>query len=118
MPHWKYEHRLEPLLSRREFMTRLAVHGGAAIAVVLTALGIGIAGYRITEGMTWLDSFLNASMILGGMGPVAELHTVAGKLFAGCYSLFSGVVFLVVVGFMMAPVVHRFLHRFHLDQEN
>jgi hypothetical protein len=67
--------------------------------------------------MGWVDAFLNAAMILGGMGPVAELRTTGGKLFAGGYSLFSGVVFLVVVGVMFAPLAHRLLHRLHMDSE-
>lgn len=117
MRHWKYEHHREPLLTRRAFLARLAAHGGAALAVVLAALFLGMAGYHVTEKMSWLDAFLNASMILSGMGPAAELHTSGGKLFAGFYSLFSGVVFLVIAGVMLAPVAHRLLHRFHLEQD-
>jgi hypothetical protein len=115
MRHWRYERHRDPLLARKAFVARLAVHGGAAFGVVVLALLLGMAGYRFAEGMSWLDAFVNASMILSGMGPANELHTAAGKTFAGFYSLFSGVVFLVVVGVMMAPVVHRVLHRFHLD---
>ena len=85
--------------------------------VVAVALAIGMAGYRWTESMDWVDAFLNAAMILGGMGPVGELRTTAGKLFAGAYSLFSGVVFLVVVGVMFAPLAHRLLHRLHIEGE-
>jgi hypothetical protein len=76
-----------------------------------------MAGYHWLEGLSWLDAYLNAAMILGGMGPVAELHTASGKVFAGAYALFSGVVFLVGMGLLLAPVVHRALHRFHLDGE-
>lgn len=115
MRHWTYEHRREPLLDRRAFVARLAAHGGAALSVIVFALLLGMTGYRFAEGMSWLDAFVNASMILSGMGPVSMLHTSAGKLFAGCYALFSGVVFLVVVGVMLGPVAHRLLHRFHLE---
>ncbi len=113
--HWKYEHRREPLASRTLFLRRLAAHGGAALAIVALALVVGIVGYRVTERMGWVDAFLNASMILSGMGPAGELQTTAGKVFAGVYSLFSGVVFLVVVGVMFAPLAHRLLHRLHME---
>ena len=113
-----YEHRREPLLPRKLFFRRLARHGCFSLGIVVVALGIGIVGYHITEGLSWLDSFLNASMILGGMGPVNELHHTAGKWFASFYALFSGVVFLAMCGVLFAPVVHRFLHKFHLDMES
>ena len=116
MGYLRYEGHRQPLLTGREFVRRLAAHGGAALAVVICALWIGMAGYHLSERMPWIDAFLNASMILSGMGPASELHTNAGKLFAGFYSLFAGVVFLVVVGVMLAPVAHRVLHRFHLDE--
>jgi len=85
--------------------------------IVLAALGIGVVGYRVTERLSWIDSLLNASMILGGMGEIAPLNTDAGKLFASIYSLFAGMVFLVTVGFLMAPAVHRLLHKLHLEEE-
>ena len=110
-----YEHRGEPLLPRTKFFSRLASHVFIALLVVLGSLGIGIIGYRAFEGLAWIDATVNAAMILGGMGPVNELHTVAGKLFAAFYALFSGLVFLVTVGVLLAPIVHRFLHRFHLE---
>lgn len=112
-----FEHRSEPLIPRTAFIQRLARHGGIAFVVLSGSLVIGILGYRGFEGEEWIDSLLNASMILGGMGPVGELHTVAGKLFASFYALYSGVVFLVVAGLLFAPVFHRFIHRFHLEQE-
>jgi hypothetical protein len=84
---------------------------------VALSLGIGIVGYHATEGLGWLDSLLNASMILGGMGPVDVLHTDGGKWFASLYSLFSGMIFLVAAGVLFAPVAHRFLHWVHLDEE-
>ncbi len=86
-----------------------------AAAFILVSLFVGMVGYRHYEGMGWIDAFLNASMLLGGMGPVGELHTESGKLFAGCYALYSGLVAIVAVGVMAAPILHRFLHRFHLE---
>lgn len=110
-----YEHRFHPMLPKRLYIRRLLKHGLAALLVVAASLSAGILGYHVTEGLPWIDSLLNASMILGGMGPVNPLHTNAGKVFASFYSLFSGIVFLFVAGILMAPVVHRFLHRFHLE---
>ena len=110
-----YEHRREPLLSRQLFFRRLARSTCIGLALVAASLGVGVVGYHLTEGLGWLDSLLNASMILGGMGPVNELHHNAGKWFASFYALFSGVMFLVMAGVIFAPVVHRFLHKFHLD---
>lgn len=110
-----YERRHEPLLPRAEFILRMLNHLWAAIAIVALALFIGIAGYHYLEGLGWVDAILNSSMILGGMGPVDPIKTTAGKLFASAYALFSGIVFLVIVGVLFAPVFHRFLHRFHLE---
>src|SRR5258708_18465382 len=110
-----FEHRSERLLPRRQFLGRLAVHALFVIGLGTVSLLAGMAGYHWLEGLSWIDSFLNAAMILGGMGPVAALQTSAGKLFAGLYALYSGMVLLVMVGVLLAPVVHRLLHRFHLD---
>jgi hypothetical protein len=110
-----YEHRSQPLLPRHLYLLRIGRHALIALAVIFVSLFIGIAGYHITERIPWLDSLLNASMILGGMGPVNELHTTYGKLFASFYALFSGVVFLVIAAVLIAPVAHRFLHRLHLE---
>ncbi len=85
--------------------------------MILVALGIGILGYHFLEGLSWINSLLNASMILGGMGPVNPLQTTAGKLFASFYALFSGVVFIAAMGVLAAPIFHRFLHHFHLADE-
>ena len=86
-----------------------------AFVIIGVSLGLGIFGYHFCEGLSWLDALLNASMILTGMGPVTELHTVAGKLFASFYALFSGVVFITSVAILLAPLVNRFLHKFHLE---
>ena len=110
-----YEHRAKPLLPRHKFFTRLARHAAFALALIGVALVIGMLGYHVLENMNWIDSFANASMILSGMGPLGELKTSAGKIFAGCYALFSGVAFLTSVGVVFAPVFHRFLHKFHLE---
>jgi hypothetical protein len=111
-----YEHKKEPLLPRGKYVKRLARHGLGAFTIIFVSLGVGILGYHFLEGIPWIDATVNASMILGGMGPVNELHTVAGKIFASAYALFSGIVFLVAVAVLFAPVFHRFLHKFHLDR--
>ena len=112
-----YEHASKPLLPRRHFLRRMGAHFLFASVIVFISLGIGIAGYRITEGLSFIDALLNASMILGGMGPVNELHTAAGKIFASLYALFAGMLFLVVAGIMIAPIAHRLLHWMRLEKE-
>lgn len=97
------------------FIDRMVRHGSIAGLLILASLGIGMVGYKGFEGLSWLDAFLNASMILGGMGPVDTVKTSGGKFFAGMYALYSGLVFLVVAGLLLAPVVHRVLHRFHAE---
>lgn len=115
---FSYEHRRDRLVPRSVFYRRVAKNGVVALAVVCGSLALGILGYRFTEGLSWLDALLNASMILGGMGPVAALRTPAGKLFASFYALFSGIAFLSVAGILFAPVLHRFLHKFHLESDD
>ena len=110
-----YEHHSESLLPLRKFVYRLLLHVMVALAAVVFALGTGILGYHRFEGLSWLDSFLNASMILGGMGPVNELHSQGAKLFAGFYALFSGLIFIGIASVIMFPILHRFLHMLHLD---
>jgi hypothetical protein len=112
-----FEHRREPLLPRPVFYARLARSAALALGIVLASLALGMAGYHYFEKLIWLDAFLNAAMILSGMGPVAPIQTNAGKLFAGCYALFSGLAFITSIGVVLAPVFHRFLHKFHLDSE-
>jgi hypothetical protein len=112
-----YEHRSETLLPVRKFVHRLLLHGLVALAATAFALGIGIWGYHCFDELSWLDSFLNASMILGGMGPVNEMHCTAAKLFAGFYALFAGLFFVGIVSIIMFPIIHRFLHVLHLDAD-
>jgi hypothetical protein len=110
-----YEHARHPLLSRARFLRRVAKHGLIALIVVVFALGIGVFGYHFIAQLGWIDSLLNASMILGGMGPVDPLKTNAAKLFASFYALFSGLAFVGIASLMIAPFAHRLLHRFHLE---
>jgi hypothetical protein len=112
-----FESRRQALVPRRIYFRRLARSAGLGLLVILTSLTIGIAGYHFLEGMSWLDAFVNAAMILSGMGPVGTLQTNAGKLFAGCYALYSGLALITTTGIVFAPVLHRFLHRFHLETE-
>jgi len=112
-----YENRNRQLISRIEFFFRILRHGIFAISILFLALAIGVFGYHWFEGMPWIDAILNASMILGGMGPVNPLNTTGGKLFASAYALFSGVVFIGVIGMLLAPFVHRLIHRFHLEAD-
>lgn len=112
-----YEHHYEPLLPMRQFVYRFLRHALLAAIIVVLALAIGMAGYHRFEGLSLLDSFLNASMILGGMGPVNELHCPNAKLFAGCYALFAGLVFIAFAAILIAPFAHRFLHILHLDSD-
>ena len=110
-----FEHRRRPLVPIRTFLGRLGRHGALSAGIVFGSLAIGAIGYRHFGGLPWVDAWLNAAMILTGMGPVNAMTTFGGKIFAMCYALFSGVVFLTAVAVLFAPVVHRFLHRFHLE---
>jgi hypothetical protein len=110
-----YESRHKPLISQIEFLFRVLRHAMLAVGIVFVALGIGVLGYHGFEEMPWIDALLNASMILGGMGPITPLNTTAGKLFASAYALFSGLVFIGVMGIVFVPFAHRLLHRFHLE---
>jgi len=112
-----FEHKSQPLLSGRAFALRLARHAAIAGAVVVGALAVGVLGYHGFGQLPWIDAVENAAMILGGMGPVDQLSSGAAKLFASGYALFSGVVFLAAAGLLLAPVFHRVLHHFHLDED-
>ena len=115
---FRYEHRRQPVLSRGHFVRRLLAHFALASTLVGASLVAGVAGYVYFEDLSWIDAFLNASMLLGGMGPVNDPMFFGGKLFAGLYALYAGLVFLISAGLLLAPVVHRFMHRFHWDAEN
>src|SRR4051812_6606697 len=110
-----FERKSQPLLPRREFLGRLAASAMTGFAIVVASLLIGMAGYRFIVKLGWIDAFLNASMLLGGMGPIDPPKTGAGKLFSGLYALYCGFAVLGVAGVIFAPVFHRFLHRFHLE---
>ncbi len=113
-----FEHRTEPLATQAEFAQRMLRYGLVTAGIILFSLAIGMLGYHYLESFSWIDSLLNASMILGGMGPVNALQTTAGKIFASFYALYSGIVLLASVGILAAPVFHRVLHRFHLEIED
>jgi hypothetical protein len=111
-----FEHRSQPLLSRRAFFMRLARSAALGVTIVAVSLLIGMLGYHALEKLGWLDSFLNAAMLLGGMGPVELPQTPGGKLFAGLYALYCGLAVIVIVGVTFAPIAHRFLHKFHMEK--
>ena len=110
-----FERKSEPIASRSRFIKRMAACFGVSLAMIAISLGIGICGYHWTAKLSWLDSLLNASMILGGMGPVDRLDNAAAKVFASAYAIFSGLMFISVMGVILTPVVHRVMHKFHLD---
>jgi polyferredoxin len=112
-----FERHNEKLLPRRKFLMRLLKYALIAVVLILFSLVIGMVGYHMLEGLSWVDAFLNAAMLMGGMGPVNALHTDVGKIFAGVYALYCGMVLLIAVGIFAVPVLHRFLHHFHLESE-
>ena len=112
-----FEQRKKPLLPQRAFYLRMARSFALAFAITVVSLSIGMAGYHSFEGLSWLDAFLNAAMILSGMGPVASIQTAAGKLFAGCYALYSGLALITTLAVIVAPLFHRFLHKFHMEND-
>jgi hypothetical protein len=112
-----FEHKDSPLLSLREFIARLVRCFAVMLVIVAFSLALGTAGYHYFGKLHWIDALENAAMILTGMGPVDPMPTKAGKLFATFYALYSGVVFLTSVAVLAAPVVHRFMHQFHMDVE-
>lgn len=112
-----FERRHEKLLPFPKFVGRLGRTLLVAAGLVMVALSIGILGYHIIAHLSWIDSLLNASMILTGMGPVDTMATNAAKIFASLYALMSGVIFLSAAGILFAPVFHRFIHRFHLEED-
>ena len=117
---FRYESRADTLISKAAFLRRLGHSFLVVLLLVGISLGVGMIGYSYFEKLTLTDSFLNASMILGGMGPVNPVTTEGGKIFAGLYALYSGLAFLVLTGLLFAPIAHRVLHSFHYeaDQED
>lgn len=114
---WLYEQRTDDVAPFKVFLARFWTNVAVAVLVVGVALGLGMAGYAHFEGMSTIDAFLNAAMILSGMGPVSSLTTSAGKLFAGCYAMVSGLVVVAATGLVLAPVFHRMLHMFHAEDD-
>jgi hypothetical protein len=112
------EHRTKPLLPRKIFILRVLRSLALALGIVGVSLGLGVFAYHFGARLSWLDALLITATIPTGMGPVNELHTVGGKLFASFHALFSGVVFITSVAVLLAPVIHRFLHKFHLESES
>jgi hypothetical protein len=111
----RFEHRGQPVASRRKFLFRMLIAIGLWIVLTIVGLAIGIAGYAAFEGMSFVDAYVNAAMILSGMGPLGELKTTAGKVFAGSYAILSGLIIVIATGFVLAPIFHRILHRFHVE---
>ena len=114
----EYESKHQALLNRQDFARRLWTNAGVAFLLICASLGIGMCGYHFFEGLEWIDAFVNAAMILSGMGPLAQIHSFSGKLFAGFYALYSGLSLILIAGFLIAPVVHRIFHRFHLEDDD
>jgi len=113
-----YESRKQAPLTRRKFATRLLNHVLATLGILLFSIALGMAGYIGFEGLPWSDAFLNTTMLLGGMGPVNPPQTEGGKLFAGLFALYAGLVFIVAAALLFAPVMHRLLHRFHWEDRS
>lgn len=112
-----FEHHKKKLISRKEFIRRQVRYTLFSLLILFFSIGIGTAGYHIFGRLPLIDSFLNASMILTGMGPVDHMDTTGGKLFASLYALFSGIAFLTFAAVLFTPVYHRFLHKFHINLE-
>lgn len=112
-----FEHRAQAVISPRQFILRLAHSGIVALVLIAISLLVGMIGYHLLEGLSWVDAFLNASMLLGGMGPVNAPATYGGKLFAGLYALYCGLAVIFVAGVILAPIAHRILHRFHMEND-
>jgi hypothetical protein len=112
-----FENKNQPLATRKVFMNRLAKMAAIAFFATMVCLFIGILGYHSIGHLIWIDAIHNASMILSGMGPVANVENVSGKLFSSAYALFSGVAFITNIGIFLSPVVHRFLHNLHIEKK-
>jgi hypothetical protein len=111
-----YEHRSQPLLSPRHFLRRLGAHGAAALSLIAVSLAAGTWGYHELGDQPWLDAFLNAAMLLGGMGQVGNVTSTSGRVFAAFFALYAGLLLIAVTTIMLAPVLHRILHRIHVEE--
>ena len=112
-----YETRYQSPLPRALFVRRVALHFSIAFGLIVGSLAIGMAGYMYFERLAWRDAFLNAAMLLGGMGPVDAPKSDGGKVFAGLYALYAGLLILITAGVVLSPVLHRLMHRFHWDDD-
>lgn len=112
-----FEHKSQRPISKKHFTHRVLKCTAIALLFTAFSLGVGVWGYHIAEDLPWLDSLLNASMILGGMGPVDPMKTAGGKIFASCYALYSGLFLIMSMGIILSPVFHRVLHTFHADDK-
>ncbi len=110
-----FEHHKDKLLPPREFIRRLGWSAAAGAALIAFSLSVGMIGYHTLAGLSWIDAFLDSAMILSGMGPVSPLTSSAAKLFAGCYAIYCGIALISTAGVILAPVIHRGLHKFHLE---
>jgi uncharacterized protein involved in cysteine biosynthesis len=111
-----YEHKTQPVAPLHVFYGRIFRNFVWMTIILILCLGIGVIGYHFTDHVPWIDSIHNASMILSGMGPVVELKSVEGKLFSSAYAIFSGIAFITNISFLLAPAVHRFFHKLHVEQ--
>jgi hypothetical protein len=115
---WKFERRGDDLAPLSIFIRRMLGSTGLALGLIVISLSVGIACYHFLAGLNFIDSLLEASMILGGMGPVNELHSNGAKIFASIYALYSGLLVLALMGIVLSPIVHRIMHKFHVDEED
>lgn len=113
-----YEHRSHSLLPKRRFLQRLGHHAAVAIGLIVASLAVGTVGYHLFGGQAWIDAFLNSAMLLGGMGPIGEIRSDGGKIFAAFFALYAGLLLIAVTTIILAPVLHRILHRVHLEDPN
>jgi hypothetical protein len=113
----RYERKSEPLVSREVFLRRLGRNALVALSIIGISLIVGILGYRTLEGMAWIDAFLESAMLLGGMGPIHAPITAVGKVFAGLYALYSGILVIGTAGIILAPIFHRVLHSIHIESD-
>ncbi|MBW8782411.1 MAG: hypothetical protein JF599_11065 [Verrucomicrobia bacterium] len=112
-----FEQRKQRLLTRRQFFHRLARSAALGAGLIAFSLLVGVLGYHFVGELSWIDAYLDAAMILSGMGPVSTLHSVAAKFFAGTYAIYCGITLISTAGIIFAPVIHRFLHKFHVEED-